>query len=319
MGSARRKTIAASVSVASNSALIVLKVIVGLSIQSVSVISEAIHSGMDLLAAIIALVAVREGSKPADEKHPFGHGKFENISGTVEALLIFAAAAWIIYEAMKKFLNNSEIAAPGWGVAVMAFSALVNTLVSRYLFRVGQASDSPALKADAWHLRTDVWTSLGVMAGLGLITLGDRFIDLMNLSADVKVRWQDHLHLIDPIAAILVAMMIIRAAWMLTAQSAGDLMDVTLPPEEEQWIRGLLREYPLVHGFHRMRTRKAGPTRFVEFHIFVEPSMTVKDSHYLSHKIAAIIQEHFGSASVTVHIEPCEGSCERLEEHSPRL
>jgi divalent metal cation (Fe/Co/Zn/Cd) transporter len=315
MNPTARKILAAAVSVASNTVLIVLKIVVGLLIGSVSVISEAIHSTMDLMAAVIALVAVREGAKPADDKHPFGHGKFENISGTVEALLIFVAAIWIIYEAVKKFLNPAEIESPGWGVMVMAFSAGVNTLVSRHLSKVGHETDSAALQADGWHLRTDVWTSLGVMVGLGLIYLGDFIIVRLNIPQDVKVRWQDHLHLIDPIAAILVAALIVRAAWTLTIRSARDLVDVNLPPEEEQWIRGVLREYPLVHGFHRMRTRKAGPQRFVEFHIFVDAAMTVKESHYLSHKIAKIIQQHFGDASVTVHVEPCGGNCDRPEEH----
>jgi divalent metal cation (Fe/Co/Zn/Cd) transporter len=315
MNPAARKILAASVSVFSNTVLIVLKIVIGVFIGSVSVISEAIHSAMDLMAAVIALVAVREGSKPADEKHPFGHGKIENISGTIEALLIFAAAIWIIYEAVKKFLNPAGIDTPGWGVLVMAVSAGVNVLVSRYLFKVGRETDSAALQADGWHLRTDVWTSLGVMVGLALIVLGDFVIDRLNISKEVRDRWQDHLHLIDPIAAILVALLIIRAAWTLTIRSARDLVDVTLPPEEEQWIRGVLGEYPLVHGFHRMRTRKAGPQRFVEFHIFVDAAMTVKDSHYLSHKIAKIIQQHFGDVSVTVHVEPCIGNCDRPEEH----
>ena len=318
MNPATRKTLAALVSVVSNTTLIVIKISVGVFIGSVSVISEAIHSSVDLMAAVIALLAVREGSKPADDKHPFGHGKFENISGTAEALLIFFAAIWIIYEAIGKFLHPSEISSPSWGVAVMAISAGVNIAVSRYLFKVGKATDSAALQADAWHLRTDVWTSVGVLAGLGAISLGDVIIGHMDIPPATMALWQDHLHLIDPMAAILVAVLIIRAAWTLTVHSARDLVDVTLPAEEEQWIQEMLRRYPNVHGFHRMRTRKSGPVRFVDFHIFVDGDMTVRQSHNLSHQIAGVIREHFGDASVTVHFEPCSGGCDRPEEHVER-
>ena len=155
-------------SVASNSFLVLFKVIVGITIGSVSIISEAIHSGVDLLAAIIAMFSVKTSSVPADEQRPFGHGKIENISGFVEALLIFVAAFWIIFEALKKLMEPHEITHAGLGVAVMFVSAVINYFVSRRLFRVGK-------EADAWHLRTDVYTSAGVMAGLGIIWIGHEF------------------------------------------------------------------------------------------------------------------------------------------------
>ncbi len=311
-----RKSSAALLSVASNVALIAVKLIVGAATGSVSVVSEAIHSGMDLVAALIALVAIRQGAKPADEKHPFGHGKFENISGTVEALLILVAALWIIYQAVGKFLQRSEIHSPDWGMAVMAVSALINGLVARHLFKVGKATDSAALQADAWQHRTDVWTSLGVLAGLAIISLGELIISRSGMPPATKNLWTDHLRLIDPIAAIFVAVLILRAVWTLTIRSARDLVDVTLPAEEEQWIRQTLHEFPQVHGFHCMRTRKSGPLRFVDFHIFVAAEMTVRQSHYLCHQIAEIIRRHFGDASVTVHVEPCSGNCDRPEEHT---
>ena len=129
----------------------------GLLIGSVAVISEAIHSGMDLLAALIALFAVRASGREADKRHPYGHGKFENLSGSIEAILIFVAAVWIIYEAVCKLLDPQEIDMPFWS-GVMLVSALVNIFVSRRLFKVSEETDSVALKADAWHLRTDVYT-----------------------------------------------------------------------------------------------------------------------------------------------------------------
>lgn len=311
-----RKITAASVSVGSNSLLVTLKFIVGILIGSVSIMSEAIHSMVDLVAALIALFAVRESSKPADERHPFGHGKVENISAAVEAVLIFVAAGWIIYEAVGKFIHPDEVSSPGLGALLMAFSATLNFFVSRYLFRVGKQTDSLALQADGWHLRTDVWTSIGVTLGMLGIWGGGWAISRMDIPTAQKAMWLDHLHLIDPIAALVVAVLILRAAWRLTTKSIRDLMDVTLPEEEEQWIAGMLIKFgPAVHGFHRMRTRKSGSIRFIEFHIFVDANMTVKDSHYLCHLIAKEIQDHFSGANVTVHVEPCSGNCNHLELH----
>jgi cation diffusion facilitator family transporter len=165
----RRKTRVAWLSVASNTALVAAKVVVGLAIGSVSVLSEAIHSGMDLLAAAIALFAVRRSGVPADSDHQFGHGKAESISCLAEALLIFGAAGWIVYEAVDKLIHPRQIELASLGVAVMLLSSLVNWFVSASLFRVGRETDSQALLADAWHLRTDVYTSAGVMVGLSLV------------------------------------------------------------------------------------------------------------------------------------------------------
>jgi cation diffusion facilitator family transporter len=160
---ANKKVGVAAVSVAANVALIIVKVVVGVLMGSVAVISEAIHSGVDLLAAVIALLAVRASSQKADERHPYGHGKYENISGTVEALLIFGAAAWIIYEAVHKLIHPQEIEMAAWGAGVMLVSVIVNLVVGQRLFKVGKQTDSVALQADAWHHRTDVYTSAGVM------------------------------------------------------------------------------------------------------------------------------------------------------------
>ena len=290
----KRKTAVAGLSVASNSTLVVLKLFIGLAIGSVSVLSEAIHSGVDLLAAVIALVAVRTSGKPADPEHPFGHGKIENISGTVEALLIFLAAAWIIYEAIHKLLKPQPLEWAGWGILVMLVSAVVNYLVSRMLFKVGQETESVALQADAWHLRTDVWTSAGVMAGLSLFWLGQRMYPGVNL------QW------LDPLAAIAVALLIVHAAYELTVQSARDLLDVNLPAEEVAWIHEYLKGLTVpVRDFHRLRTRKSGSTRFVEFHLHVNPELSVEESHRLAHEITEMIQRHFsGSCDVNIHLEP---------------
>ncbi|MFH0921575.1 MAG: cation diffusion facilitator family transporter [Fibrobacterota bacterium] len=295
----RRKTSVALLSIISNACLVGLKLLIGLFIGSVSVMSEAIHSGVDLLAAIIAYFSVRESAKPADKDHPFGHGKVENMSGTIEALLIFMAAVWIIYESVHKLLYPpKDLATPGLGVAVMLLSCIVNIFVSGRLFKVGTETDSMALKADAWHLRTDVYTSLGVMAGLALIWGLETLFPWMN------VEW------LDPVAAIGVALLIFKAAYTLTKQSSRDLLDVSLPDEEEALIRHHIREFaPTVRGFHRLRTRKAGAQRYVEFHMLVDGRMTVDESHRITDLLRDAIREHYPRTIVTIHIEPCENKC----------
>ncbi len=297
MDATRRKTRAAAISVISNAGLVIGKLLIGLVTGSVSVISEAIHSGIDLVAAAIALFAVRTANRPADKAHPYGHGKIENLSGTIEAILIFLAAAWIIYEAVHKLIAATPVEMPGLGIAVMALSALANYLVSRMLFRVGKETDSIALQADAWHLRTDVWTSAGVMLGLAAILLS-RW-----LFPSFSIGW------LDPVAAIAVALLIIKAAWDLTRQSLRDVMDTSLPDDEQRWIVEHVRSVSGVCGFHALRTRKAGPQRFVDLHLQVDRNLSVEVSHRLAHDIADSIEGRFGHASVTIHVEPCDGRC----------
>jgi cation diffusion facilitator family transporter len=294
----QRKERVAMLSVASNSVLVVFKVIVGALIGSVSIISEAIHSGMDLLASIIAMFSVKKSHLPADDSHPFGHGKVESISGLAEALLIFIAAFWIIFEALKKIASAQEVESPGWGVAVMFLSAVVNLFVSHKLFAVGKEADSIALQADAWHLRTDVYTSVGVMMSLAVIWISHLFF------TDPRIHW------LDPVAAIFVAVFIMKAAYDLTLQALGDLMDVKLPLDEEQWIRKTIADRrPEIHGYHQLRTRKAGNFRFIEFHIKVDPQMTVEVSHGITRDLKYAIKARFPAVTVTIHIEPCDGYC----------
>ncbi len=298
MSQDRRKISVALLSVISNSTLMIAKIVVGLLIGSVSIISEAIHSGIDLLAAVIALISVRTSSIPADEEHPFGHGKIENISGTVEALLIFIAAIWIIYEAARKLMHPESLEAVGWGVIVMLASVVINWLVSENLFRVGRETDSVALQADAWHLRTDVYTSAGVLISLAIIGIGRQY------RPDLYLDW------LDPVAALAVAAIILRAAYNLTVQSARDLMDVQLPREEAAWIRSLILEQrPVIRGFHQMRTRKAGHFRFIEVHIQVDSKMSVDEAHRLTQEISGRIREKYRDSTVTIHVEPCRGDC----------
>lgn len=280
------KAKAARLSVGSNSLLVALKIVAGLVSGSISVMSEAIHSGIDLLAAIIAFFSVRLASKPADSEHEYGHGKVENISGTVEAVLIIIAAIWIIVEAVAKLLGRQTVSMPTWGIVVMTISVVVNTLVSRHLFQVAKATDSVALEADALHLSTDVYTSLAVLAGLVIIYFTD---------------W----HFIDPLAAIGVAVLIVKAAWDMTKEAFLPLVDTSLPAEEEQAIIGIIERYSANYiEFHRLRTRKAGSERHIDLHLVVPGESHIDRVHDLCELIERDIEERFPRSQVLIHVEP---------------
>lgn len=278
---------AALLSVLSNSLLVTLKLGAGLLMGSISVLSEAVHSGIDLLASIVATVSIAKAVKPADGDHPYGHGKFENISGFFEAILVFVAAAVIIAEAAKKLFSPVEVAGLDWGILVMLASVALNVLVSSCLFKIARRDGSIALEADALHLSVDVWTSAGVLAGLVLIRL---------------TGWT----LLDPIIALVVAAMIIKAAWDLTQRTLGDLADKALPEEEVAEIEALISRHPQVHAFHRLRSRKCGARREIDLHIKIEPSTHVDDAHRLCHEIEAGIKAAMPGASILIHVEPWE-------------
>ncbi|HNX43089.1 MAG TPA: cation diffusion facilitator family transporter [Bacteroidales bacterium] len=298
MKSQQRKRQVARLSVLSNSLLVVFKLAVGLMIGAVSVISEAIHSAVDLVAALIALFAVKASGKPADEKHTFGHGKFENLSAAIEGFLIFVAAVWIIVEAVKKLMYPAPVEAVQWGVIVMAVSATANFIISNRLFKVGRATDSAALMADGWHLRTDVWTSAGVSLGLLLYILGRYFFPELNL------------HWVDPVIALGVAALILKAAWELTSESIMALLDSSLPHEEEKLIRSIIESMnPIVLSFHKLKTRKAGADRFIEFHLVVNKDMSVKAAHDVCDDITLRIKKELPNAVVMIHTEPCLDNC----------
>jgi cation diffusion facilitator family transporter len=280
-----KKVKVARLSILSNTGLIILKVIVGIFSGSVSIISEAIHSFMDLLASVVAFFSVRISDTPADERHPYGHGKFENISGVVEALLIFIAAFWIIYEAVKKIIQPSEVENIGFGVAVMIISAIVNVLVSRKLYIVAKETDSVALEADALHLKTDVYTSVGVSAGLLLM-------------------WISGIHLVDPIIAIFVALLILKESYELFSKAYAPLLDLALPADDVTHIAAIIQKHCTTDmSFHNLRTRKAGNYRYVDFHLNLDPNKTVREAHELCDLIEENIKAEFDYTEVTIHVE----------------
>ncbi len=301
MDNQNQKTAVAALSVASNGTLVILKLVSGFLSGSVSILSEAAHSSVDLIASFIALFAVRASAKRPDAEHPFGHGKIEDISALAEAILIVLAAGWIIYESIQKLLHPHPLEVLYWGILVMFFSMLANLVVSQLLFTIGKKTDSPALLADGWHLRTDVYTSTGVFLGLGLIWAGS------NLWPNINFFW------IDPLAAMLVALLILRTAFRLSGDAVKDLIDTSPPAEEQEWLSDYLESwYPTVRSIHRVRSRKSGANRFIDLHVVVDPAMTVNDSHEITEKMETDIKAKLNDADVTVHIEPCDGSCRKI-------
>lgn len=277
---------AAGLSVVSNAILVLLKLTVGVMTGSVSIISEAIHSASDLMASLIAFFSVRVSDKPPDDDHPYGHGKIENISGSIEAILIFLAALYIIYEALRRIVEGTQLEHLGMGAAVMAASTLVNAFISRYLMHVARATDSLALEADAWHLNTDVLTSAGVFVGLITVRLTG-------------------LTVLDPLIAIGVALFICKAAYDLTRKSSSGLMDGKLPEEEEHEIRSILNGHcDRFVDFHGLRSRKAGSRRHVDLHLVVPGDIHVAEAHEICDHLEKDIEDQLPNTEVTIHVEP---------------
>lgn len=286
-----RKAKAASISILSNTTLIIIKIIAGIMTGSVSIISEAIHSMMDLFAAIMAFFAVRVSDKPADKNHPYGHDKVENVSGVLEGLLIVLASGMIIYEAVKKITSKEPIEAVGLGFIVMFISAIVNFIVSKYLYKVAKEENSIAIEADALHLKADVFTSLGVGIGLMVISI-------------------TKLTFLDPIIAIVIAIFILKEAWELITSAFSPLLDSTLPDEEIELIKDTLGNYKDIYvDYHELRTRRAGKTKHIDLHITLCSEMTVKDGHDLCDNIELELENALKHTKVLIHMEPCDKNC----------
>lgn len=284
------KTKVARLSLLSNSTLIILKLIVGLATGSVSIISEAIHSTMDLLAAIIAFFSVKISDKPADDIHPYGHGKIENVSGVIEALLILVASIWIIIEAVSKLIEPGEVESIGLGFIVMFISSAINFVVSKKLYAVAKQEDSIALEADALHLKADVYTSLGVGIGLFLI-------------------WITKLNFLDPIVAILVAVFILKEAVELLISAFNPLLDVKLSNDEINIIKNNINKYSTTYcNYHDFKTRKSGRVRYIELHLVFPENMKIKDAHDVCDEIENDIKNSLDHSEIMIHLESSENS-----------
>ena len=295
------KKFAAGLSIFSNASIIILKLIAGFISGSISVISEAIHSMSDLLASCLTFFSVMKSAQPADSDHPYGHGKYEDMSGFLEGLLIIFAAVYIIYEAAEKlYMNKSGEIDTVIGIVVMLIAVAANFLVSKYLFYVAKKSESLSLLADAEHLNTDILSSAGVLAGLVLI----KFTGL---------------HILHSVIAILVAAFIMRTGFYITKKALNNLLDGSLPQENLQVIEDVLDNFiksKKITGYKGLKSRRAGSKKNIELTLFFQNEMTIHDCHKICDEIEeAVSLKLGGNTAVFIHAEP-EAYCRKCSKKS---
>jgi cation diffusion facilitator family transporter len=296
------KQVVAAVSVATYGLLVVVKLVVGIAVGSVAVISEAIHSATDVVASVTALVGVRKASQPPDEEHPFGHGKIESLAGAGQAVMILIAIWLILNESVSKLLHGVELVALDLAIAVMVISAIANLVVGRWVTKAARETDSLALEAAGLNHMSDVLVSAGVAIGLVIVRITG-------------------LAILDPLIAIVVALFIARAAYDIARRSLNDLLDASLPREEQAQLREILDSYSRraehVVNYHQLRSRKSGAERHVDLHLVVKRDVTVQESHDLCDDLEQTLQKELGdNLSLHIHVEPCDSDCDQCHAGS---
>ena len=277
------KKFAAGLSISSNAIVILLKVIAGILSGSISIISEAIHSLSDFLASVLTFFAVTRSSEPADKEHPFGHGKYEDMSGFIEGGLIIFAGLYIIYEASTKLIFGYHVKSePTIGIFVMAFAVIANFLVSRYLFYVAKKSDSVSLYADAQHLSTDIYSALGVLIGLVLIKI-------TGITA------------LDPIIAIIVALIILKAGFSISKETLNNLLDGSIPAGDIQKIEEIIKKNNVIKGYKNIKGRKSGQYKEIEMTLLFNPDMKLQCCHAICDQIENEIKSIMDNVSIIIH------------------
>ncbi len=276
----------ALLSICSNSFIVLLKLAVGIITGSVAIISEAIHSLLDLVASIIAFFSVKISNRPPDKEHPYGHGKFENISGTVETLLIFIAGIWIIVESVEKLIHPSPIKLPFIGVIVMLLGAFINWRVGKKVQKVGDETHSVAMQSNALHLLTDVYSSLGVAVSLILVSL---------------TGWVA----LDALIGIGIALYIMKESIELGKKSFTPLLDTGLSSSEIIQIEQVLLNFKSQFiEYHDLRTRRSGAEEHIDFHLVLPSSMSIEEAHLLCDKIENEIKKVLINPQILIHVEP---------------
>jgi cation diffusion facilitator family transporter len=277
----------AKLSIASNSALILLKVIAGTITGSVAILTDAVHSSIDLIASIVAYFSIRKAGEPADDSHRYGHEKIENLAAAIEGILVLIGSAAIAFEAIRRLVGHGTVRTLGLGIAVTAFALVANVLVSSYIARGARRTDSPALAADATHLRTDAMSSGAVLLGLILLEA-------------TGANW------IDPVVALLVAAPIVYTGVGLLNRATRVLVDESLPAEEVAAIREAIESFGPrgVVGYHELRTRRGGSQRYIDLHVQFRHGTSLEDAHRTAHELQDVIAARLNGADVLIHLEP---------------
>ena len=275
-------------SISSNALLLAVKLAAGVLTGSVSVLSEAVHSASDLVASVVAFVAVRRSVSPPDESHNYGHGRFENLASVLEGVVLVGVGGWVVFRAVDNILNGAELELLSLGIGVMALSAIVNLFVSWWLLRVARETDSRALEAEGYNLRTDVWGAAGVALGL---------------AAALVTGWT----VLDPIIAASIGLAILWTALRLISGSTRVLLDESLPAGEleliERVIEGEIKSDPSIRGFHKLRARKSGSQRHIDFHLQLRAETTLGEAHKISDGLEERIRRNLPNSDVLIHLE----------------
>lgn len=289
------------------SSLFVLKVAAAAATGSIGILADALHSLLDLSAALIGYVAVRVSGKPPDREHHFGHGRAEDIAGASIATIIFIAAGIIAYQAIQRLAEGTAVQMVEAGIIATGVAIAINVAVSRYVLRIAKAADSVALEATGRDLMADVMSSVAVFIGLILVRITGQPV-------------------LDPVVALIVVALIARTAHGTLRKAIRNLMDTKLPEKEERKIRQLLGQHEEIANYHSLRTRKAGSQRHVVAHIVVSRDHTVEEGHRIAEEVEDQIRALYRGTTVTVHVEPCTPECtecpapcrEHQEHHNAR-
>ena len=275
---------AAKLSIAANFLFIILKITVGLFTGSIAILAEALHSLLDFVASIFAYLGVSKGDEPSDESHPYGHEKYENLSAIIQMMLITVTAVIIMYEAVEKF-SSPGVDFEEYGIILMIFTTVSAYFVSQYLYRVGAAEHSHALESDAHHFKTDVWSSIAVIAGLILSMLGFKQA--------------------DPLAAMFVALLMLKLSVETGMQMLNILLEHSVEPKILERIQARIKRHPEVVRFHKLRARYIGAKIWVDVHINFDNDTTLYTAHMLAHNIKESIMEELPNVKeVNIHLEP---------------
>lgn len=290
---AHEKARVATLSVLAAIVLTAAKLAAGVGTGSLGILSEAAHSGLDLVAAVMTVFAVRASARPADENHPYGHGKFENLSALLETLLLMVTCLWIIHEAvLRLFFRASPVRSSLAGFIVLLGSIAIDYGRSTALLRVARKYQSQALEADALHFSTDVWSSIVVVFGLGMVGLSNR----------LGIPW---LAKGDAVAALGVAGIVIGVSLRLGRKTLDDLLD-SVPTGKARQIQTLVLGVPGVLGVRRFRLRKSGGAWFSDLTIEVSSDSSFQASHTVADAVEEVVNSQLKGADCVVHVEPCE-------------
>lgn len=282
------KIAAARVSLATAFSLATMKLVAGLITGSLAVISSAVDSLLDILMSGVNFMAIRHAEQPADDRHPYGHGKFETIASIFQALVIAVSGGWICIEAVNRLQTGSSVDRPLGGIVVMIISLAASLCITRYLRRVAKATDSSALEADALHFAMDVYTNLALLLGLVAMVCFD-------------LPW------LDPVMSLLVAAYIMVEAFRLLRHGMRDVLDEQLPATIRSEIEQLIENHKgELFDYHNLRTRRAGSQKLIDFHLTVCKHLSVDEAHSITDHLETKIAEHVSGADVTIHIEPCQ-------------